>query len=52
MMRPSQIYYGSYWDFSRFQRALRCAEGFFHPQFDRTSRWSLVVGRWQGIAHA
>jgi hypothetical protein len=23
----------SYWDFARFERALRAAQGFFHPQF-------------------
>jgi hypothetical protein len=25
---------------------LSCTQRFFHPEFVRTRRWSLVVGRW------
>src|SRR5258708_26546635 len=61
---PSAGYYlsvahddGAYGDFTGFQRALGGAEGFLHPEFVGSGRWSLVVGRWhenstqQGITH-
>ena len=37
---------GAYRNFARFESTLSCTQRFFHPEFVRTRRWSLVVGRW------
>src|SRR5258708_8694143 len=54
---PSAGYYfsvahddGAYGDFTGFQRALGGAEGFLHPEFVGSGRWSGVVGRWHADA--